>query len=236
MQRPIGVQSFCYHQCSLDELCDDLADTAVSAIELCEVHLEPSADETTIQSTLDELDRAGLSVTGFGVNPFEDADEVPAVLDFVDRLGASYVSVDFDPDDDELRQRLAAEAAERNLDVAIHNHGPEATYATVDDVRSVFEGQPENLGACVDTGHFARAGETPAEVLPKLTGRVHALHLTDIDGDGEEVLPGDGMLDFDELENLLADAGFDRPVVIEYEADPSNPGPAIRETIDRLRD
>ena len=147
-----------------------------------------------------------------------------------------YVSVDFSPDDEEYIETVLAAAEEFDLNLAVHNHGPEATYATVEDVETVLKDRPERLGACLDTGHFLRTDDHPAEVFPALSGRIHAVHVKDFVDAETEVAPGEGNLDLDELVDLRAEHAADAPLVIEYEAEPSNPTSIVRGTAEALAD
>jgi len=239
-QYEIGVQSFTYREFDVPEICEELSDTGVSAVELCDVHVAPDADTGVIDRVRDTLADAGLDVCGYGVVPFEDDHEgsIRETFELVDRLGGEYCSLEFPPGDAEIRDRLLSVATELDLDLAIHNHGPGATYATVEDVASVLDAADDpRLGACVDTGHFYRSGEVPSAVIPRLGDRVLALHLKDFVDEETEAIPGTGRLDVGELLGLLdAETAFDRPLVIEYEADGSNPTPAVEQTVAAVRD
>ena len=51
-----------------------------------------------------------------------------------------------------------------------------------------------------------------------------------------EAVPGEGRLDIPALLGALDEAtAFRRPLVVEYEADPLNPTPAVRETVAAVR-
>jgi sugar phosphate isomerase/epimerase len=239
-QYEIGVQSFTYREFNVPEICSELSDTGVSAIELCDVHVEPDAGTDEIESVRDRLADSGLDVCGYGVVDFDDDDEehIRSAFELVDRLGGDYCSLEFPPDDEGIRDRLLSVAGEFDLDLAIHNHGPDATYSTVEEVASVLDAADDpRLGACVDTGHFFRSGEEPADVIPRLGDRVLALHLKDFVDEENEAIPGTGQLDLSELLNLLeTETSFDQPLVIEYEADAENPTPAVEQTVTAVRD
>lgn len=226
-----GVQSFTYRAFSIDEMCQALEDTAVEAVELCHEHVPPSDDDAVVTDARDTLAASGIDVCGYGVAEFAgDPGDARAALELVEMLGGEYLSCTFPPDDEAIAEALVDGGDD--VDVAIHNHGPEATYTTLADVTQVLERYPDDrLGACVDTGHFLRVGETPTEVIPALGKRLHALHLTDY-ADGErEVVPGDGAVDIPDLLGLLSEhTAFDRPIVIEYEADAEEPTPAVERT------
>jgi sugar phosphate isomerase/epimerase len=106
----------------------------------------------------------------------------------------------------------------------------------VADVSQVLEEYPSpRLGACVDTGHYLRSGQAPDEVIPVLGDRVNALHLKDFDNRGVGTVPGDGRVDLGRLLELLEEfTAFDRPFVVEYEADPEDPTPAVLEAAEAL--
>jgi len=202
--------------------------------------VEPDADTDEVESVRNQLADSGVEVCGYGVVSFEDDDEehIRSTFELVDRLGGDYCSLEFPPDNEGIRNQLLSVADEFDLDLAIHNHGPGATYSTVEEVASVLDTVDDpHLGACVDTGHFFRSGEEPAEVIPRLGDRVLALHLKDFVDEENEAVPGTGQLDLSELLTLLeTETSFAQPLVIEYEADAGNPTPAVEQTVAAVRD
>lgn len=236
MTRTVGVQSFTYREFSNEEIQSVLVDTDVEAIELCDVHVDLT-NKDQAERVRTQYEDAGIDVCGYGVHDFDDVDAVePVLATAAEHLGAAYVSVHVDPECRSVIERLCEVAAAYDLRLGVHNHGPGHVHDTVEDVRAVFEGTPEPLGACVDTGHFLRSSVTPAEAIPAIGNRVHALHLKDFDDEEREVVPGDGGLDVAQFLRLLErHTRFDQPLVIEYEADPDDPTPAVETTIDRVR-
>ena len=231
----IGVQCFTYREFSLESMCDALADSPVGCVELMGTHVDPSGEDHEVDRVLDILDEAGLVARGYYGIP-DDGRTVEEALSFVADFGVEYVSVDFSPDAEEYIDTVLAAAEEFDLNLAVHNHGPEAIYATVEDVETVLRDRPERLGACLDTGHFLRSDNQPAEAFHALSGRIHAVHVKDFVDTETEVTPGEGNLDLDELVELHAEHAADAPLVIEYEAEPSNPTPAVRGTAEALAD
>lgn len=236
MERPIGVQSFTYREFSVEEIADALVDTDVSAIELCGVHVSPGDSAERVEAVTETLDGAGVDVCGFGVASVGSTNDVDPAVDLAVALGADYLSVDFDPGNAAIIDDLVVAAAEADLLLGIHNHGPGATYSTVEDVLGVVEGRHDCLGACVDTGHYFRSGESPDTAIPALGDRVHAVHVKDFVDEETEVVPGEGNLDVAGFLGLLDETNFDQPLVIEYEEDPENPTPAVETTVERLQD
>lgn len=238
MPYDIGVQIYTYRGFTIDEVCEELADTDVTAIELMDTHLPPDAGEDEVEATLAKLEDAGVEVRGYYGGEF-DADSLDSArkrFAFASELGADYVACDFLADDDVIEE-VAEMAAEHDLLVGVHNHGPEGRYQTLEDVLAVTEGAPERIGACVDTGHFFRLDETPDEVIPALGDRIHALHVSDYVDEETEAKPGDGRLDIPALLELLDEhATLTTPLTIEYEDNYDDPTPTVRQTARRLLD
>lgn len=233
----LGVQSFTYREHTVEEFCAELAETPIEAVELCHEHVLPGMNSVAIEERRAAIDAAGLTVCGYGVVDFDgNPEEAKAAVDLVDVLGGDYLSVAFPPGDREVIDALLEAADDDDLDLAIHNHGPESQYASVEDVLAVLTDVDDPwLGACVDTGHFLRADESPETVIPALGDRVYAVHLKDFLDADTEAIPGEGRLDLAELFALLDEhTTFDRPLVIEYEADPDDPTPAVLQTAENV--
>lgn len=69
---------------------------------------------------------------------------------------------------------------EYQLTLAVHNHPKPSAYAAPETFLKAAEGRTKRIGACCDTGHWARSGIQPVEGLKKVEGRIVELHLKDI--------------------------------------------------------
>lgn len=235
MQQPeIGVQSFTYRQFDIPGIIEELEETGITALEIFPGHISHESPEEEIEEAQQMLSDAGIRICGIGVCGFnsEEADAVAPTLDFAVRLGCDYVSIDVDPEDDEIKQILVDKAKSRDLLLGIHNHGPTHHYDTADSVLASIREFDPVLGACVDTGHFLRADESPERAIEVLGERVHAVHLKDFLDEETEVVPGTGNLNYSAvLTGLETHTSFDTAFVIEYEADPDDPTPGMRQTV-----
>ena len=79
------------------------------------------------------------------------------------------------------------------------------------------------------------AGVDAVEAIEMLGARVLGVHLKDFTKEGEEVIPGDGLLDLDRTLSALQEVGFNGPLSLEYEESPENPVPDMLETVKRIR-
>jgi len=231
----IGVQSYTYRQFDVPAMAEELKGTGVRAVELWNGQLGPDATPAAVASARAALADAGLRVCGFGVCSLgsQDPQALERTLQFAAGLGAAYVSLDVPPNDEAGKAMLVEAARKSGLLLAIHNHGPGHHYAAAEQVLESCREHDERLGACLDTGHYMRAGQDPVEAIRILGPRVHAVHLKDFTEDGREVVPGTARLDYGALlAALKAHTRFAGPYVIEYEANPDEPTPVVREAVE----
>jgi sugar phosphate isomerase/epimerase len=98
-------------------------------------------------------------------------------------------------------------------------------------VEAVLRGQPDWIGACIDTGHYLRSGEDPVEAVQRFGKRVHAVHLKDVKGRTRFTLLGQGDLDTLGFLKALKRNGFKGCLALEYEEKPEDPIADIRECL-----
>jgi sugar phosphate isomerase/epimerase len=233
----VGVGFATYREDPIDRVCRELGGTPVEAVELGRAHLPREAPVPARREVVGKLADAGIDVAGYGILTIDAPAEVRPALEFVADLGGDYASVEFDPDSDAIPAELARVGGDLGLDIGVHNHGPGRGFATTQDVLDAVEGHPERLGACVDTGHFLRAGQLPEEVIPRLGARVHAVHVADFMDRSTELVPGEGRLDLGGLVGLLGEhTDFEGPLVIEYERGFVDETAAVRATAAALAD
>jgi len=231
----LGVQSYTFRKFPAEDVIKKAKALGVSFIEFYPGHLPMDLPEEKAAAIRAECRRSNLALPAYGVVGFS-ADEAKnrAAFESAKRNGIGILTAN------PTRESLAnveSLAAEFDVKVAIHNHGPGSLYSTVDDVLGALAGRDERMGACVDTGHFLRSHVDPAGAVRLLGPRVIAVHLKDIrsNEDHTNVVNGRGILDLGALLAALDEVGFTGPMAIEYEADPDDPGPATAECIAELR-
>ena len=102
---------------------------------------------------------------------------------------------------------------------------------------------PELFNLLFDSGHLAYCGEDYMYILKKYVNRIKHVHLKDIRPDviadvkakGESFLqgvrkgtftvPGDGIIDFEPIFNVLAENNYEGYVLVEAEQDPAIANP-----------
>lgn len=180
------------------------------------------------------LDDAGLSLVHFGVCGFDQGkNDFRPVFDFAAELGVEAILAEPPFESFDALERLCDEY---RIDLAIHNHPEYAKNSRFwhpDIVMKHCAGRSRRIGACADTGLWARTGLNPLECLRKLEGRLVASHFKDMSELGRKghcVPLGRGVCD---VRSMLAEVRRQkaRPVfAIEHEFNWSDNLPEIAES------
>ncbi|MGG1678182.1 myo-inosose-2 dehydratase [Neobacillus sp. NRS-1170] len=134
-------------------------------------------------------------------------------------------------------------ASEKGMKIVYHHHMGTGIQTTEEIDRLMAETDPEKVALLYDTGHLAFSGEDHLHVLNKYIDRIHHVHLKDVrmdvaikvrEGDlsflqavkdGVFTVPGDGVIDFKPVFEVLEAAGYKGWFVVEAEQDPSVANP-----------
>lgn len=182
----------------------------------------------------------GITLLAFGVEGFNDNEGAARkAFDFAKAMGV--MSISADPKKDaktfDLLDKLVAEY---DIAIAIHNHGPKASYDKVTDVQTWVKDRHPKIGACVDTGHYLRSDEDPVEVIEKLGKRVFGVHLKDVKnlpGGGKKfTILGEGDLRLADCLKALKKLDYKYSLSLEYEENEKNPIADIELCLKAVRD
>ncbi len=134
-------------------------------------------------------------------------------------------------------------AKEKAMTLTYHHHMGTGvqTFEEIDRLMDMTD--PEHVYLLFDTGHLVFAGEDPEQVLSKYVTRIKHVHLKDVRKEildrvkqedwsflkavkeGVFTVPGDGIIDFVPLFNILADNNYEGWFVVEAEQDPARANP-----------
>ena len=91
------------------------------------------------------------------------------------------------------------------------------------------------FGANLDIGHSVVIGESIAEVVAMLKGRIWNMHVEDLPGRKHyHMIPGEGTLDWDTLKSSLAQIQYDRFLTVELYTHTENPQEAAEKSFQFL--
>jgi inosose dehydratase len=232
---PFGIQSYSLRAFDAQGALQRSRELGLKHVEFFPGHLPPDSSDADLWAFQKTCRQHDISMSAYGVVGFSKdhaANERFFVL--ANKLGIRNLSADPDPDSFDSLDKLVAEYGIR---IAIHNHGPNHRYDTIDDVAQAVDGHHPWVGACVDTGHFIRSAQDPAEAITRLGARVFGVHLKDFDapkGDAKGTTLGVGQLDVPATMRAIAAVGFpsDGALSLEYEENPQEPMADLRRCIE----
>jgi inosose dehydratase len=139
--------------------------------------------------------------------------------------------------------RLGEFAAEKGMKIVYHHHMGTGVQ-TAEEIDRLMEGtDPEKVSLLYDTGHLVFSGEDHLAVLKKYINRIHHVHLKDVRmhivervhaeklsflqavKTGVFTVPGEGVIDFKSVFEVLSEAGYKGWFVVEAEQDPAIANP-----------
>lgn len=165
-----------------------------------------------------KLAEMGVTPVSFGLIPL-GTDEVAArkVFDYLKDLGIPTVVSEPSPAALVPLDRLCTEYG---ITLAIHNHANPSIYWEPKAVLDAIAERSTRIGACADTGHWARSGLAPLTALRQLKGHIIQLHFKDVDRierGGLDVPFGTGRADVRSMLAELKSQGFRGVFSLEYE-------------------
>ncbi|RUL88194.1 sugar phosphate isomerase/epimerase family protein [Tautonia sociabilis] len=246
----IGCQAYTFNRFTAFEAIEKTAQAGGKVIEFYPGQaLSPDRRDLTvghdapaevIDALKSKLDEHGLRAVNYGVVGVPN-DEAGArkVFEFARAMGLRAITTE-SVDAIDVLERLAEEYG---IAVAFHNHPrrpDDPSYKVWDPnyIASLVEGRSPLLGACADTGHWARSGLKPVDCLKILKGRIISSHLKDLNrmGPGAHDVPfGTGVCDIPAVLDELKAQGFAGNLSIEYEHDWENNVPAVAQCIGFVR-
>ncbi len=165
-----------------------------------------------------KLADAGVKLANYGVCGFSNNPEAGRTLfDFAKDMGVETITSEPSDDSFDLLDKLTEEYG---INIAIHDHPKPSHYWNPDIVMAACKNHSKRIGACCDTGHWARSGLVPVECLKKLEGRIISFHFKDLNkfgGDSHDVAWGTGVCDVPGMLTEVHRQGVKAVFAIEWE-------------------
>jgi sugar phosphate isomerase/epimerase len=184
-----------------------------------------SMDKATRKKLLAYAKSKKVKIIATGVVTKKSQEEWEKVFQFASSMGIEIITCEPEYKDlkyvDELANRY-------KIDVAIHNHPKPSDYWNPDLFLENVKGLSERIGGCADIGHWKRMGVDPVEGIRKYGIRLKMVHLKDIEAKQEgkaaqdDVLPGTGVCNIEEVFQELKSENFKGVFSIEYEVEPKS--------------
>ncbi len=234
----LGVASYSLRAFSRAEALAMVRALGTPYINLKSFHLPYDASPAEIAAAREELAAAGLEVVGGGtITLREDDDEhIRPYFEYARQAGMPLMVIAPTP---EVMPRVERFVKAYDIRVAIHNHGPEDPYfpAPSDGLKVIRDMDPR-VGLCVDVGHTARTGVDVVQAIADAGDRVLDLHLKDLrdlsDKDSQCIV-GEGAMPIVEIFRQLIAMNFQGAANLEYEIDPDDPLPGMKQSFAYMR-
>lgn len=236
----LAMQAYTFRNFTLMQAAEKSAALGIGAIEMYPGQtlggdipgvVSHTLDAATRERLAEGLKARGVRPVGYGVVNGRDEAEWRAIFEFAKALGMSVITCE--PPAEQL-DLVAGLCDQYGIQAAFHNHARPSPYWSPETVLAACKGRSPRLGACADNGHWVRSGVGVAAAVRALEGRLHALHLKDVDCPalcGECVALGAGFASAPEVLAELRRQGFAGVVSFEYESQPEDPMPALEESL-----
>ena len=195
----LGCQAYTFNRFTFFEAVDKTASLGLHYIEAYPGQRISKDSSAAIGADMTAADRkevlkkladSGVKMVNFGVGGCDRKH-----FEFAKEMGIETLVAEPDEDDFDAIDKLCDEFG---INLAIHNHPKPSHYWNPDTVLKVCKGRSKRIGACADTGHWARSGLNPLECLKKLEGRIISFHFKDLNKmglDAHDVPWGTGVCD-----------------------------------------
>lgn len=234
----LGVASYSLRNFSREQAIEMTRSLGVKYINFKSMHLPYDASPSEFALARRQLAAAGLELVGGGMITFEtDTDQgVRKYFDYAKAAGMPTIVCTCKP---ATLPRIEKFAKEYDIKVAIHNHGPEdENFPSPYDALKAVKGMDARMGLCIDLGHTVRAGTDPVRAIADAGARVldmHAKDLRDFKAAESQCIVGEGKIPIAEIFRQLKAIGFTGYVNLEYEIEPDNPLPGMRQSFSYMR-
>jgi sugar phosphate isomerase/epimerase len=169
---------------------------------------------TERRETKKRLDDAGVKIPCCYCNTFGTIEACRRLFEFAREMGMETLDGEPPTETFDIFEPLCDEYC---INVAVHNHAKPSPNWKPETLLKLFHGRSKRIGACCDTGHWARSGLNPIETLQKLQGRILTFDLKDVNEKGVCVPFGTGKGDIRGILQELYRQRFQGVFGIEYD-------------------
>jgi sugar phosphate isomerase/epimerase len=234
----LGVASYSLRNFSRQQAIEMTKALGTPYINLKSVHLPYEATPAEIVAARREIEAAGLQIVGGGMITFEtDTDD--GVRKYFDYAKAAGMAVIVGTSRPAVLPRIEKFVKQYDIKLAIHNHGPEdPDFPSPYDVLKAVKGMDPRIGLCMDIGHTVRTGTDPvraaADAGPRLLD-MHAKDLRDLKVKESQCIVGEGRIPIPALFRQLEAMKYSGYINLEYEIEPDNPMPGMKQSFAYMR-
>lgn len=190
-------------------------------------------DAATRTKILEGLRKKGMHLVSYGVVVPETEADWKQLFEFAKAMGLKNIVSEPHPAQMALVSRLCNEY---KINVAIHDHPRPSHYWSPDTLLAAVKGYSPRIGSCADIGHWAYSDLNVVECMKKVRGRIKEFHFKDVANSEpakREITAvwGTGKVGIKAVMEEMRRQHFSGYVMIEYEDNPENNVPEIKESL-----
>ena len=233
----LGVASYSLRNFPRQRAIEMTKALGVRYINLKSVHLPYDATAEQIAVARREVEAAGLEIVGGGLITFE-TDTDAGVRKYFDYARAAGMPLIVGSCQRAVLPRIEKFVKEYDIKLAIHNHGPGDVFPSPYDALKAVQGMDPRMGLCIDLGHSVRAGTDVVRAVADAGPRVldmHAKDLRDLSAVESQCIVGEGKIPIAAIFRQLETIRYAGYVNLEYEIEPDNPMPGMKQSFAYMR-
>ena len=234
----LGVASYSLRELNRTDTVSAINALRTQYVSVKSFHLPYESTAEELAAGLGEFEDAGLEIVGGGVITLQedDDDDMRKYFDYARACGMPLMVI---APSVATMPRIERFVREYDIEVAIHNHGPEDQYFPGPrEALPVIQDMDPRVGLCVDLGHTTRTGVDIVEAIAEAGDRVLDVHVKDLrdlmDKDSQCVV-GEGAMPMQSIFRQLVDMGYEGYVNLEYEIDAADPLPGMQQSFAYMR-
>lgn len=232
----LGLASYSLRKYSLDEVLKMCNRLGLKHLALKSMHLPLDTPDKEIAAVAQKVRDAGVQLYGAGVVYMKSAAEVENAFRYAAAAGMEVI---IGVPNHDLLPLVEKQIKATNIKLAIHNHGPgDKLYPSPESIYEKVKNFDSRMGLCIDIGHTIRIGLDPVKNLRKYAGRLHDIHLKDVNkaaAAGHSVELGRGVIDIPAVLKVLQKIKYQGIMGLEFEKDADDTLPGLAECVGYVR-
>ncbi len=238
-----GVQSFCFREFKDNaEVARKVRQIGVDRVEVCRAHGD-FWNKDVWASQVEDYKKEGVKIVSLGVEALVGESSERALFEAAATAGVKHISCQFRVDSfTKAIAQTRALAREFGVRAGMHCHGGYMFGGQPDVIEHLLGLGAPDIGLCIDTAWCMQIGPRfgqPVEWAKRFAGHITGIHFKDFvfekNAQWKDTVVGQGTLDLPAFTEALNQNGFDGMAVIEYEADPQDPVPALKNCVGHMR-
>ncbi len=234
----LGVATFSLRNFDRTEAISMIQALNVRHISVKSFHMPYEDSPEELAAGVQAFARAGIEIVSGGNNGItkDNDDHVRMFFEYAKAVGIPLLVI---APTAKNMPRIERFVKEYDIQVAIHNHGPEDPhFPGPRDALEVIRDMDPRVGVCIDIGHTARTGVDVVEAVAEAGDRLLDIHMKDLrdaNDRASQCIVGEGVLPVADIFRQLAKMDYRGYVNLEYEIDGNDPLPGMKQSFAYMR-